>query len=146
MLSLRQYRGGSVQFMGLKLELLLNQQERGLLVATRLNKQPSKKKNSKLIEFKSVLYRLLCPCSALKGEMFSILEAVKPFLNEEEIAFCKELIEHNEAIIAIELICVKFEDEELEMPISLYNAIQDITDAIPLTYKLSEYNIKTCQQ
>ena len=72
----------------------------------------------------------------------SIFERSKEFISIDSYNFCIELIDHNEAGIALEILCSQIEDDEIKIPKELYLDIKYLLESWSSVHDISYYDIK----
>ena len=72
----------------------------------------------------------------------SIFERSKELINIDSYNFCIELIDHNEAGIALETLCDQIVDDEIKIPKELYLDIKYLLESWSLVRNISYYDIK----
>ena len=72
----------------------------------------------------------------------SIFERSKEFISIDSYNFCIELIDHNEAGIALEILCCQIADDEIKIPKELYLDIKCLLENWSSVHDISYYDIK----
>lgn len=72
----------------------------------------------------------------------SIFERSEGFLSPDRYEFCIDLIEHNEAGIALEVLCSNIEENGIAIPNNLYSDIEELLESWISVHNINYYNIK----
>ena len=72
----------------------------------------------------------------------SIFERSKEFISIDSYNFCIELIDHNEAGIALEILCSQIEDNDIIISKELYLDIKYLLGNWSSVHDISYYDIK----
>lgn len=72
----------------------------------------------------------------------SIFERSKKLISIDSYEFCMELIDHNEAGIALETLCDKIVDDDIVIPKELYLDIKHLLENWSSVHDISYYDIK----
>ena len=73
----------------------------------------------------------------------SIFERSENFLSVDRYESCIDLIEHNEAGVALEILCSNIEENGIAIPSSLYSDIEEFLESWKSANNIDYYDIKT---